>query len=69
MKVKWTIEQERFLKELDFSFNVFGNLSEEMLFEIDDVVTEYLAFDGMDENGAVNAKGRVCESIIEQLAQ
>ena len=66
IKVHFTAEEKKLLKRLDITGN-FNSLSLDDLLEIDNAVTELLD-EGIDDEGEVNALGRVCEGIIEKLA-
>lgn len=67
IKVNFTVEEKKLLKRLDIAGN-FNSLSFDDLLEIDNAVTELLMDEGIDDEGEVNALGRVCEGIIEKLA-
>ena len=67
IKVHFTAEEKKLLKRLDIAGN-FNSLSLDDLLEIDNAVTELLMDEGIDDEGEVNALGRVCEGIIEKLA-
>ena len=67
IKVHFTAEEKKLLKRLDMTGN-FNSLSLDDLLEIDNAVTELLMDEGIDDEGEVNALGRVCEGIIEKLA-
>lgn len=67
IKVNFTAEEKKLLKRLDIAGN-FNSLSLDDLLEIDNAVTELLMDEGIDDEGEVNALGRVCEDIIEKLA-
>lgn len=62
-----TSEQKALLKELDLPTN-FKNLSIDDRLAIDDAIGEELIENGIDEaTDAPNARGRLCESILEAL--
>lgn len=62
-----TSEQKALLKELDLPTN-FKNLSTDDRLAIDDTIGEELIENGIDEaTDAPNARGRLCESILEAL--
>lgn len=67
IKVKFTAEEKKLLKRLDIVGN-FNSLSYDDLLEIDNAVTELLMDEGIDDGEEVNALGRVCEGIIDKLA-
>ncbi|MDY3799211.1 MAG: hypothetical protein SOZ63_01805 [Eggerthellaceae bacterium] len=67
IKVNFTAEEKKLLKRLDIAGS-FNSLSLDDLLEIDNAVTELLMDEGIDDEGKVNALGRVCEGIIEKLA-
>ncbi|MGN0261833.1 MAG: hypothetical protein ACI4B9_03190, partial [Eggerthellaceae bacterium] len=59
IKVNFTAEEKKLLKRLDIAGS-FNSLSLDDLLEIDNAVTELLMDEGIDDEGEVNALGRVC---------
>lgn len=60
-------EQKALLKELGLPTN-FKNLSMDDRLEIDEIISDELIENGIDESGeGPNARGRLCESILEAL--
>lgn len=56
-----------FIKSLGIESN-FGNLSDDMLAEIENIVSEKLQKSGFDENYKITAEGKICESILDKLS-
>lgn len=67
IKINFNAKEKALLKELGVTGN-FGSLTDDDVMGIDEAVTEYLMDECIDENGAVNAQGKICEGIIEKLA-
>lgn len=67
IKINFNAKEKALLKELGMTGN-FGSLTEDDVMSIDETVTEYLMDECIDEDGNVNAQGKVCEGIIEKLA-
>lgn len=58
--------------EIDFMESLginadFKNLSDDMLAEIEDIVSEKLQKSGFDEDYKVTDIGKICESILDKL--
>lgn len=64
MIYKWTEEQKQVLSRISLSFDPFGEVAENDLFEFENKVADYLQEHGL-ENDNVNAIGRICESILD----
>ena len=69
MKIKFSEQELAIMKKAEVSFDASGKLDDEDLLEIDELVSEYLMYEGMDEEGNVNEEGRICEQILEKLSE
>lgn len=67
-KIAFTAEEKKVLKRAGFTGGV-NSLSTDDLFEIDNLITDLLMDEGIEDDESVNALGRVCESIIGKLAE
>ncbi|ACV23247.1 hypothetical protein [Slackia heliotrinireducens] len=67
-KVKFSSAEKKLLARLGLEGN-YGQLTNDELFAIDEVVTEFLMDEGIDDEGNVTEQGRICEQIIEKLAE
>lgn len=68
MKLKFNNEQLELLKKIGFDFDVTKNLSSDEYFEMDEKVSDYLAYYGINKNDEVNKIGLICESILDILS-
>lgn len=59
-------KQIEYMKSLGLDFD-FENLSEDELFQIEEVVGEELQMSGFDEEYEATKEGKLCESILDQL--
>lgn len=66
MKLNFNEQQLQLLNKIKFDFDVKGSLSDDEILEIDEKVSDYFAYHGI-ENDEVNAVGLVCESIMDLL--
>jgi hypothetical protein len=63
-----TAEHKKLLTKLGLPTN-FNKLSHDDRLEIDEIISEELMENGIDENGSgPNAYGRLCEEILEALS-
>jgi len=69
MKINLNEEQVSILTNMDFDFDVTGDLSDDEILEIDDKVSDYFALKGIKENDEVNGIGLICESIIDTISE
>lgn len=67
-KINFTAAELDLLKELGITGKL-SSLTNDDLMEIDETVTEYLMDECIDEDGSIDANGRLCEAIIEKLAE
>lgn len=67
IKINFSAKEKDLLKKLGITDN-FNSLTDDDIMGIDEAVTEYLMDECIDEGGSVNAEGKVCEGIIEKLA-
>ncbi|WP_370854454.1 hypothetical protein [Megasphaera sp.] len=67
--INFSENQKAFLKTLKLPFNLDHDLSDEEFFMLDDCVSDYLEIHGIDANDEVNEIGRMCESILDVLAE
>ena len=65
--MKFNKKQIEFMRSLGLKFN-FENLTDDDLFQLEDVVGEKLQRSGFDKNYDATAVGLMCESILDQLA-
>lgn len=68
MRLDFNNEQLKLLENMEFDFDVSGNLSEEELEVLDESVSDYLVTHGLDGDD-VNQVGIVCESILDMIAE
>lgn len=68
MKINFTLEQLKLLKQIGFDFDVTKDLTGEQILEIDEVVTDYLQRKGINSKDELNDIGLICESIIDLLS-
>lgn len=68
VKINFSAQEKDLLKKLGITGG-FSSLTDDDLMGIDEAVTEYLMDECIDEDGAVNADGKLCERIIEKLAE
>lgn len=68
MRLDFNDEQLKLLENMEFDFDVSGNLSEEELEVLDESVSDYLVTHGLDGDD-VNQVGIVCESILDMIAE
>lgn len=69
MKLVFTKEEIAVIKKAGVTFDVTKNLDNEAIFEMDELVSEYLIYEGIDEEGVVNPEGKLCEAILEKLVE
>ncbi len=69
MKINFNENEIKVMKKAGVNFSVSGNLDNDDIFEIDNLVSEYLMFEGIDEEGVVNEEGHICEEILEKLSE
>ncbi len=55
-----------FMKSLGIETN-FGNLSDDMLVKIEDIVSEKLQKSGFDKDYKITEDGKICEAILDKL--
>lgn len=67
IKLNFNAKEKALLKELGITGN-FSSLTDDDVMGIDEAVTEHLMDECLDEDGVANAQGRICEGIIEKLA-
>ncbi|WP_206460230.1 hypothetical protein [Anaerovorax sp. IOR16] len=68
MKLKFNKEQLELLNQIGFDFNVEKDLSDDEYFKIDEKVSDYFAYRGI-ENDEANKIGQICESIMDILGE
>lgn len=68
MRLDFNNKQLKLLENMEFDFDVSGNLSEEELEVLDESVSDYLVTHGLDGDD-VNHVGIVCESILDMIAE
>lgn len=69
MKIAFTKAELEVMKKAGISFDVTKSLDNDAIFEIDELVSEYLIFEGINEDETVSEEGRICEQILEKLAE
>jgi len=69
MKLNFNEKQIELLNKIGFDFDVTGDLSDDEIMEIDEKVSDYFAYYGLDENDSVNDTGLLCESIMDILGE
>lgn len=69
MKITFTKAEIEVMKKAGISFDVTKSLDNDAMLEIDDLVSEYLIFEGINEDETVNEEGKICEQILEKLAE
>ena len=67
MKIDFTEKQLGVLRSSGLTFDLDEDLSEEQLLEMDEKVSDYFAYHGI-EGDDVNEVGVVCESILDIIA-
>lgn len=68
MKLNFNKQQIELLNQIGFNFDILGQLSDDEILEIDEKVSDYFAYHGI-ENDNVNNEGSICESIMDLLAE
>lgn len=69
MRINFSKEEIALIKKAGVTFDVTKNIDNDAMFEIDDLVSEYLIYEGIDEDGSVTKDGKLCEDIIEKLVE
>ncbi len=69
MKIEFTTVEIEVMKKAGIAFDVTKSLDNEAVLEIDDLVSEYLIYEGIDEDETVNNEGKICEQILEKLSE
>lgn len=69
MKIQFSKAEIDMIKKAGITFDVTKDLDNEAMLEIDDLVSEYLMYDGINEDDTVNEDGKLCEQILEKLAE
>lgn len=69
MKLNFNKEQIELLNKIGFDFDVTSELSDDEIFEIDDKVSDYFAYNGLSDKDEVNDVGLICESIMDILGE
>lgn len=69
MKFTFTDEEIEVMQKAGITFDVTKNLDSEDLLEIDDLVSEYLMYEGINEDDTLNEDGVICEQIMEKLGE
>ncbi|MEG1457739.1 MAG: hypothetical protein RSB37_01565 [Acetivibrio sp.] len=69
MKIVFSEEEEKMMKKAGVTFDVTKNLDNEAVFEIDAFISEYLMYEGIDEDETVNKEGKICQEILEKLVE
>lgn len=69
MKLNFNKEQIELLNKIGFDFDVTSELSDDEIFEIDDKVSDYFAYNGLSDDDEVNDVGLICESIMDILGE
>ncbi|MBS4958153.1 MAG: hypothetical protein KHZ99_14045 [Clostridium sp.] len=69
MKLNFNKEQIELLNKIGFDFDVTSELSDDEIFEIDDKVSDYFAYNGLSDKDQVNGIGLICESIMDILGE
>lgn len=69
MKLNFNKEQIELLNKIGFDFDVTSELSDDEIFEIDDKVSDYFAYNGLNDDDEVNDVGLICESIMDILGE
>lgn len=69
MKIAFTKQEIEVMKKAGITFDVTKNLDSDAIFEIDNVVSDYLIDECIEEDETVNVDGKLCEEILEKLAE
>lgn len=69
MKIKFTKPEVVVMKKAGISFDVTKSLDNDAIFEIDNLVSDYLINECISEDEVVNEDGKLCEEILEKLAE
>lgn len=69
MKIQFTDAEIAVMKKAGVTFDVTKKLENDAIFEIDNLVSEYLINECISEDEVVNKDGRLCEEILEKLAE
>jgi hypothetical protein len=64
MKYQWTKEQKSVLERIPLSFDPFGEMSEDNLFEFEEKVADFFQKYG-GAGGDINETGLICEQILD----
>lgn len=60
-------KQIEYMKSIGLNMD-FDNLTDDDLVKIEDVVSDRLRVVGFDENDKITTEGKLCESILDELA-
>ncbi|MFA9462938.1 MAG: hypothetical protein ACERKN_01470 [Velocimicrobium sp.] len=69
MKFTFTKAEIEVMKKAGITFDVMKSIDNESILEIDELVSEHLIYEGIEEDGTINADGKLCEQIIEKLSE
>lgn len=66
MRFPWSEAQKKCLDKMKITFDYNGDLSDDEILELDDIVTDYLMRNCISD-GEVTPTGKICESIIDTM--
>lgn len=69
MNIRFNKEQVELLNKIGFKFDVTSDLSDDEILEIDNKVSDYFAYKGINESDNINDVGLLCESIMDILGE
>lgn len=68
MRITFTKEELEIIKKAGISFDATKDLDSDAVFEIDEQISEYLIYEGIEEDERLNKEGKICERILEKLS-
>lgn len=66
MSFPWSETQKKCLEKMNIPFDFNGDLSDDEILKLDDIVTDYMMMHCIS-NDEVTPTGRICESIIDTM--
>ena len=66
--MKFNSEQSALLRKIDPNIDLTNELSDDFLLELEDKVSDYFALHCLANKNQVNDTGRICEEIMDILA-
>ena len=69
MKINFNQEQTELLREMDIPFDFSSDLTDDEILKIDELVSDYFSYNGINADDEVNQLGILCESIIDLISE